>query len=135
MATGEFYTMTIWEVRPGFQGRELEYLTEQGIVPQYGKVPGVKAVQLFRIDEGEDINKYIAVVIYESREAYNRWWTQDSNAIQSWQAPYTAVSDRWLSQTFKRRDHRATLVVEQEFERPEDKNTPKPQSGQIRQIF
>lgn len=137
MAKGEFWTINIWEVRPGYQGRELEDLTERGIVPQYGKVPGVKSVKLFRIDEGEDAGKYMAVTVYESREAYNRWWTQDPRIIQDWQIPYNDVTNQWFNRTLKVRDHRATLVVDNEFkpEDPHNQTPPKPNNGPIRQIF
>ena len=137
MARGEFYTMNIWEIRPGFQGRELEDLTERGIVPQYGKVPGVLAVKLFRIDEGDDTGKYMAMTVYESREAYNRWWTQEARTIQAWQDPYKTVTDRWFERAMSSRTYRATLVVDQEFQQPEDarSKTAKPDTGPIRSIF
>jgi len=129
--------MNIWEIRPGFQGRELEDLTERGIVPQYDKVPGVLAVKLFRIDEGDDTGKYMAMTVYESREAYNRWWTQDARTIQAWQDPYKTVTDRWFERAMSSHTYRATLVVDQEFQQPEDvkSKTAKPNTGPIRSIF
>ncbi|HEX2910118.1 MAG TPA: antibiotic biosynthesis monooxygenase [Chloroflexia bacterium] len=134
MAVGEFYTYSIWELRPGHQGRELEELTRLGIVPQYGRVEGVKSVKLFRIDEGEDAGKYISVTVYESREAFNKWFTSTGREIQAWEAAIRPTTERWIDVAGQTRVHRASLLLDHEYEQP-DAPQPPPSSSGPRIVF
>ena len=126
MAVGEFYTYNVWELRTGYNGRELEEITRVGIIPQYGRIEGVKEVKLFRIDEGDDAGKYIAVTVYESREVYNRWFTTNSREFQVWQANLSAVLERWMVVSDRSAAYRATLVVDHAYGPKGDEPPPPP---------
>ncbi len=115
MAEGQYFTIVIWEVRSGFQGRELEELTRSGIIPQYSQVPGLLSVKLFRIEEGDDVSKYMAVTIYESRDAYNNWWARSEQKLLEWQQRYKGVLERWVDIATPIRKHNMTLLVDAEF--------------------
>ncbi|MEI7555949.1 antibiotic biosynthesis monooxygenase [Candidatus Chlorohelix sp.] len=115
MAEGHFYTIVIWEVRAGARASDLEELTRNGILPQYKEVPGVLSVKLFRIQEGEDVNKFMAMTIYESREAYNNWWAKGGQALLAWQQQNKAVVEKWVDTATPARRHNMTLLIDAEF--------------------
>src|SRR5436190_1030300 len=118
MAIGEFWTMNIWQMRAGQRNNVLEELTKNGIIPQYGKVPGVLAVKLLRIAEGDgagtDIEQFIALTIYESREAYNRWWTSETRERVEFSQKIQPVMDNWLKAASQVRIHRAVVTADEE---------------------
>jgi heme-degrading monooxygenase HmoA len=133
MATGEFWTMIIWQMRAGQRGNVLEELTKNGIVPQYGKVPGVLSVKLLRIVEGDgvgiDTDQYIALTVYESREAYNRWWTTESRERIEMGQKLQGTMDNWLKAASQIRLHRSIVTVDEDFEQPEAPQSPPPRPG------
>ncbi len=136
MAVGEFYTYIIWELRPGYQGRELEELVRLGIVPNYATVDGVREIKLFRIDEGEDAGKYMAVTVYESREAFNKWFTSTGREIQAWQNSLRPTLERWVEVAAQVRQHRGTLLVDHKYaERNDDSPPPPPPANGPRFVF
>ena len=121
MAKGEYYTFNLWELRAGYQGRELEELTRLGIIPQYGLVEGVREIKLFRIDEGNDAGKYLAVTVYESREAYNRWFTStNTREFQTWQFNLRPTLARWVEVGGQVSSYRATLQLDHSYRAEED---------------
>jgi heme-degrading monooxygenase HmoA len=128
MATGEFWTMNTWQMRAGQRGSALEEMTRNGIIPQYGKVPGVKAVKLMRILEGEgagsDIEQYIAITIYESREAYNKWWTSESRELVDMSQRLQGTMDNWLKTASQVRVQRGVLTVDEEYGKDEPPPPP-----------
>ncbi len=115
MAEGQFYTLNIWEIRGGQRGNELEELTKNGIIPQYGQVPGVISVKLFKIEENDDSNKYVALTIYESREAYQKWWANSEQKLLAWQQKYKTILERWVDVASPIRKHGMTLLVDAVF--------------------
>lgn len=116
MAVGEFYTFKTWRPRQGSQGHPLEDLTKNGIVPQYGQVPGVRSVKLFKVTEGDDNGQYIAVTVWESRKAYLNFWKQsDSPKFVEWQDKYKDVLDNWLDMAYRTGDNGADLIIDQVF--------------------
>ncbi len=125
MAAGEFYTYNLWELRQGYQGRELEDLSRMGIIPQYARIEGVKEVKLFRIDEGDDAGKMLAVTVYESRDAYNRWFTSNSREFQMWQANLSSIMERWQVVADRTSTYRATLVLDHSYA-PKGEEPPPP---------
>ena len=140
MATGEYWTMNIWQMRAGQRGDVLEELTRRGIIPQYGKVPGVLSVKLMRIVEGDgvgsDIEQYIALTIYESREAYNKWWTSESRERIEMSQRLQGTMDQWFKAATQIRVHRAVVTVDEEFKREDDlPPLPPLQSGGTGPIF
>ncbi|MBN9388712.1 MAG: hypothetical protein J0I20_11715 [Chloroflexi bacterium] len=94
---GEFWTFNFWELRTGHQGRELEELTRLGIIPEYGKVKGVKAIKLFRVEEGDGVGRFLAVTIYENREAFNAWFTSNSVDFAIWERSLRPTLEKWSS--------------------------------------
>jgi len=126
MSVGEYWTMNIWQLRAGQRGNVLEELTKKGIIPQYGKVPGVLSVKLMRIMEGEgagaDSEQYIALTIYESREAYNKWWISASRERIEMGQGLQGTLDNWLRAAAQIRVHRAQVVVDEEYQRKEPPN-------------
>ena len=135
MAAGEFYTYNIWELRAGHQGRELEELTQMGIIPQYGRVEGVRGVKLYRIDEGDNVGRYLAVTIYESREAYNRWFTSNSREFNIWAANVGVVNDRWTLVADRTSSFRATLMLDHVYESKDSDEPPPPANPSRPQLF
>lgn len=139
MAIGEFWTMNIWQMRAGQRNNVLEELTKNGIIPQYGKVPGVLAVKLLRIAEGDgagtDIEQFIALTIYESREAYNRWWTSETRERVEFSQKIQPVMDNWLKAASQVRIHRAVVTADEEFTQPEEPPPPPRPGGGIGPIF
>ncbi len=127
MATGEFYTYNVWELRPGHQGRELEDLSRIGIIPAYAKIKGVREIKLFRIEEGDGAGRYLAVTVYESREAYNKWFTSNSFEFQQWQSALRAPLERWVEVAGQTGSYRATLVLDHQYESNEP--PPPPSTG------
>jgi hypothetical protein len=115
MAEGHYYTIVIWEVRAVARGQDLEDLTRNGIIPQYGKVPGLLSVKLFKIVEGDDSNKYVALTIYESREAYNNWWARGGQVFLNWQQQNKAVLERWVDVGSPVRKHNMGLLIDADF--------------------
>jgi heme-degrading monooxygenase HmoA len=94
---GEFWTFNFWELRTGHQGRELEELTRLGIIPEYGKVKGVKAIKLFRVEEGDGVGRFLAVTIYENRDAFNAWFTSNSVDFAIWERSLRPTLEKWSS--------------------------------------
>ncbi|MEI6043429.1 MAG: hypothetical protein WCS37_03450 [Chloroflexota bacterium] len=133
MATGEYWTMNFWQMRSGQRGSVLEELTRNGIIPQYGKVPGVLSVKLLRIVEGDgvgtDIDQYIALTLYESREAYNRWWTSESRQRIEMGQRLQGTMDTWLKVATQVRVHRSIVTVDEEFKQEEVSELPPPKPG------
>ncbi len=129
MPSGEFWTMNVWQMRAGQRGNILEELTKYGIIPQYGKIPGVLSVKLMRIAEGDgagvDIEQYIAITVYESREAYNRWYTSESRERLEIDQRLHGTMDNWLKAATQVRVHRTVVMVDEEFNR-EASEAPKP---------
>jgi len=123
MAVGEFVIFIVWELRPGHQGRELEELTRLGIIPNYARVEGVKEIKLFRIEEGDDTGKYMAVTVYESREAFNKWFTSTGREMQEWQNATRPTIERWVDIAGQMRQHRASILVDHKYA---DKDEPSP---------
>ena len=115
MAEGQFFTIVIWEIRAGYQGAELEELTRTGIIPHYSQIPGIVSIKLFKIVESEDVNKYMALTIYESREAYNNWWNKSDIELLEWQKKNKVVLDRWVDVATPIRKHNMILMVDAEF--------------------
>ncbi len=138
MSTGEFWTLNVWQMRSGQRGSVLEELTRNGIIPQYGKVPGVLSVKLMRIQEGDgagsDTEQYIALTVYESREAYNRWWTSESRERVDMGQQLQGTMDRWFQVASQVRIHRAEVLVDKEYDQPEPP-TPPLRSGTTGPIF
>lgn len=136
MSVGEFYTFTVWELKTGHKGQELEDLTRVGIIPQYGRIEGVRRIMLFRIDEGQDVGKYVAVTVYESRDAYNKWFTSNGREIQEWQNALRPVLERWVESANQSSVQRSTLMIDHEFPRADEPPPPPPpSSGMPRIIF
>ena len=92
---GEFWTFNWWDLRTGSQGRELEELTRLGIIPEYGRVKGVRAIKLFRVEEGDNVNRFLAVTIYESRDAFNAWFTSNSRDYNLWELSLRPTLEKW----------------------------------------
>jgi heme-degrading monooxygenase HmoA len=116
MALGEFHTINTWQMRAGSQGHRLEDLTKMGIIPQYGQVPGVKAVKLFKVVEGDDSGQYMAITIWESRQAYLNWWNNSASPkFVEWQDKYKDVLDNWLDMSYRTHSNSAELILEQDF--------------------
>ncbi len=134
MAIGEFYTYTVWELRPGHQGRELEELTRLGVIPQYNLVQGVVEIKLFRIEEGDDAGKYLAVTVYENRDAFNRWFTSNGRDFAAWNNNMRPTLERWVDAAGQTRVHRATLLLDHQYQKPTQEEPP-PTSGAARIVF
>lgn len=116
MAVGEFWTFNFWELRSGFQGRELEELTRLGIIPEYGRVKGVRAVKLFRVEEGDNVGRFLAVTIYESREAFNAWFTSNSLDYQIWEQSLRPTLEKWSAAANLTAVHRLVELLDFRFE-------------------
>ena len=136
MAVGEFVTFIVWELRPGHQGRELEELTRLGIIPNYTRVEGVKEIKLFRIEEGDDAGKYMAVTVYESREAFNKWFTSTGREMQEWQNATRPTIERWVDIAGQIRQHRASVLVDHKsVDKDRDEPPPPPPGNGPRFVF
>lgn len=112
---GQYWTIVVWEVRAGARGQDLEELTKSGFIQQYSQVPGLLSLKLFKIMESDDVNKYMAVTVYESRDAYNNWWTKGGQAFLAWQQQNKAVLERWLDVSTPTRRHNMSLLVDAVF--------------------
>jgi heme-degrading monooxygenase HmoA len=113
---GEFWTFNFWELRTGHQGRELEELTRLGIIPEYGKVNGVRAIKLFRVEEGDGVGRFLAVTIYESRDAFNAWFTSNSVDYAIWERSLRPTLEKWSAIANLTSVHRLVELLDFRYE-------------------
>lgn len=90
---GQFYSIRIWELKPGQTGTDLERLTSSGYLEMQRWIPGVKHITLLRA-AGAHQDRYMLTTTFDSYEAYVYWRQVEEEAPDYWER-YAAIIMRW----------------------------------------
>ena len=87
---GVYYSLRIWQLKPGASAAELEALTASGILEMQRWIPGVKHLSLIR----STAERYILITTFANYEAYKHWRQVEEEAPDYWER-YASVLIHW----------------------------------------
>ena len=88
-----YYSVRLWQLKPGVSGRDLEALAESGLLEMQRWIPGAKQLSLVRLDR-EPVGRYLLIITFSSYEAYNHWRQVEEEAPDYWER-YASILMHW----------------------------------------
>jgi heme-degrading monooxygenase HmoA len=89
---GDYYSVRVWQLKPGASAAEVEALTASGILEMQRWIPGVKHLSLIRL-AGES-TRYLLITTFVNAEAYKRWRQVEEEGPDYWER-YASVLMHW----------------------------------------
>jgi|SRR5580700_9353506 heme-degrading monooxygenase HmoA len=107
---GEFYSVRIWQLKPGVAGGELEALMSSGYLEMQRWIPGVKHITLLR-GGGDHESCYIVTTTFDNHDAYKYWRQVEEEAADYWER-YAAIVMQWEHLCYLVREYTGELVLD-----------------------
>ena len=86
-----YYSVRIWQLKPGCTGAELEALAATGYLEMQRWIPGVEQVSLLRASTGSE---YVLTTIFANAAAHSHWRQVEQEAPDYWER-YAAILMQW----------------------------------------
>jgi len=90
----DYYSVRVWQLKPGASAAELEALTASGILEMQRWIPGVKHLSLIRLTSEREVGRYLLITTFASHEAYKRWRQVEEEGPDYWER-YASVLMHW----------------------------------------
>lgn len=90
---GNFYSVRIWQLKPGQSGADLEQLTASGYIEMQRWIPGVRHVSLLRTS-GKRQDRYVLTTAFDTYEVYLYWRQVEEEASDYWER-FAAIAMQW----------------------------------------
>ena len=88
----EYFCARVWEVRMGMAMNDVEALARTGVLEMQRWIPGVKQVQLVRLQE--EPQRYVMTTTFADHAAYTYWRQVEDEASDYWER-YASVQMHW----------------------------------------
>lgn len=89
---GEYQCVRVWQLKPGASVEEVESLASSSVLEMQRWIPGVKHLQLLRL-QGER-KQYVMTITFINHESYVYWRQVEEEAPDYWER-YAAVLMQW----------------------------------------
>ena len=90
----DYYSVRVWQLRPGASAAELEALTASGVLEMQRWIPGVKGLSLIRLTAESETGRYLLITTFMNYEAYRRWRQVEEEGPDYWER-YASVLMHW----------------------------------------
>jgi hypothetical protein len=90
----DYYSVRVWQLKPGASTTELEALTASGILEMQRWIPGVKHLSLIRLTGESVIGRYLLITTFTNYEAYKHWRQVEEEGPDYWER-YASVLMHW----------------------------------------
>ena|SRR5205823_3868751 len=86
----DYYSVRVWQLKPGASAAELEALTASGLLEMQRWIPGVKHLSLVRLTD----ERYLLITTFVNAQAYKRWRQVEEEGPDYWER-YASVLMHW----------------------------------------
>jgi hypothetical protein len=90
----EYYSVRLWQLKPGASAAELEALAASGILEMQRWIPGVKHISLIQLSGEGESGRYLFITTFANHEAYRRWRQVEEEGPDYWER-YASVLMHW----------------------------------------
>jgi hypothetical protein len=112
---GDYYSVRVWQLKPGASAAELEALTASGILEMQRWIPDVKHLSLIRLSGKSGIGRYLLITTFADHEAYKRWRQVEEEGPDYWER-YASVLMHWEQLSALVEDYVGEAVVDASVE-------------------
>jgi heme-degrading monooxygenase HmoA len=109
---GKFYSVRLWQLKPGQNGADLEALAASGYLEMQRWIPGVKRLSLLRAEgEREHEERFLLTTTFESYDAYRSWRQIEEEAPDYWER-FAAIAMQWEQMCFLLDEYVGEMVLD-----------------------
>jgi|SRR5947209_17925141 len=110
----DYYSVRIWQLKPGYTDAELESLASSGYLELQRWIPGVKRITLLRSPGAAAPNCYVLTTTFANHEAYTYWRQVEQEAADYWER-YAAITMQWERMCSLVSEYAGEIALDVEF--------------------
>src|ERR1700736_1278305 len=111
---GDYRSVRIWQLKPGYIASDLEALANSGYVEMQRWIAGVKRVSLQRVS-GHGAERYVLHTTFSSEQAYKHGRQVEEEAADYWER-YAAIAMQWEDMCYLVGEYVGEIVMDVVFE-------------------